>query len=284
MTKDTSIREAYQYCRLIARNHYENFPVASFLIPARLRNHIYAVYAFARHADDLSDEHQDEAGLEEWEQLLHRSMAEKPDHPIFVALSDTIHKFDLPVVLFEKLISAFRQDLHKRRYKNFEELLAYCDNSANPVGHIILYLNGYRDKELLDFSDNICTALQLTNFWQDVTIDYQKNRIYMPQDNLRRHHVTEAQIRDRVFNDEFKNLIKSLVDRTKELFMKGAPLFGRVSGRLKWELKFTTMGGIAILNKIAAIEYNVLKIRPVLNKLDWTKISLNLAFNRNGAL
>lgn len=284
MTRDNSIKEAYQHCRTIAQNHYENFPVASLLIPAWLRDHIYAVYAFARHADDLSDEKHDEAALEEWNNLLHRSLEGRAEHPIFVALSDTIAKFDLPVVLFEKLISAFRQDMHKSRYQNFDELLAYCDNSANPVGHIVLYLNGYRDKELLHFSDNICTALQLTNFWQDVTIDFQKNRIYIPQDYLLQHEVTEVQIRDRVFNDEFKNLMKSLVIRTQDLFRKGAPLFGKVSGRLKWELKFTVMGGMAILNEIDSIDFNVLKARPVLNKLDWTKISLNLTFNRNGIL
>jgi squalene synthase HpnC len=284
LIKDNSIREAYQYCRSIAQNHYENFPVASLLIPARLRDHIYAIYAFARHADDLSDEKHDEAALEEWKQLLRLSLVGKADHPIFVALSHTINEFNLPVIFFEKLISAFRQDLHKSRYETFDELLAYCDNSANPVGHIVLYLNGYRDKELLHFSDNICTALQLTDFWQDITIDFQKNRIYIPQKTLHQHRVSEDQIRDRVFNDKFKNLMESLVEQTKDFFRKGVPLLKSVSGRLKWELKFTIMGGMAILRKIENIEYNVLKIRPELNKLDWAKIGLNLAFNRNGMI
>ena len=284
LTENNPINEAYQHCRFIAQNHYENFPVASFLIPARLRDHVYAVYAFARHADDLSDEKQDDTALSEWRELLHRSLEGKAEHPVIMALADTINKFDLPVDLFDKLISAFRQDLHKTRFQNFDELLAYCENSANPVGHIILYLNGSPEKELLHFSDNICTALQLTNFWQDITVDYQKNRIYIPQDDLLQYRVTEEQIRDKIFNNDFKNLMKSLVDRTTNLFKSGLPLFERLRGRLKWELKFTVRGGMAILDKIADIEYNVLKTRPVLNKLDWTKIGLNLALNRNGML
>jgi squalene synthase HpnC len=284
LTKDDSIRKAYQHCRAIARNHYENFPVASFLIPARLRDHVYAVYAFARHADDLSDEKHDEDALNEWAQLLHQSLKRKVDHPILLALADTIHRFELPVDFFDRLILAFKQDLRKTRFQSFDELFAYCENSANPIGRIILYLNGYREKELLKFSDNICTSLQLTNFWQDVTIDYQKDRIYIPQDEMVEHQVTEAQIRDKIFNDDFKKLMKSLVDQTMNLFKGGLPLFERLHGRLKWELKFTIRGGVAILDKIAGMEYNVLKTRPVLNRLDWTKIGLNLAFNRNGML
>lgn len=284
LTKDDSIKKAYQHCRSIARDHYENFPVASFLIPARLRNHVYAVYAFARHADDLSDEKHDAAALDEWGQLLHHSLKGKAEHPILLALADTIHRFELPVDLFDRLIFAFMQDLRKTRFQDFDELYAYCKNSANPIGQIILYLNGYRDKELLKFSDNICTSLQLTNFWQDITIDYQKDRIYIPQDEMVGHHVTEIQIRDRIFNHNFRDLMKSLVDQTMNLFRGGLPLFGRIHGRLKWELKFTIKGGMAILDKIADMEYNVLKARPVLNKLDWTKIGLNLALNRNGML
>ncbi len=284
MNNTRTIAEAYNHCRLITKSHYENFPVASFLIPIKLRKHIYAIYAFARHADDLSDEKQDRDGLLQWRALLHQSVEDKAAHPIFIALSDTIKKFDLPVALFDKLIFAFQQDLDKNRFENFDELFAYCENSANPVGRIILLLNGYKSDDLFQHSDYICTALQLTNFWQDVSIDVRKNRIYIPGDYMARHQVTETQIEKAIFNDDFKRLMISLIDKTKDLFRNGLPLLEKVSGRLKWELRFTIEGGLALLNKIADTNYNVLQIRPKLNKLDWTKITLNLLTQRNGAL
>jgi len=278
------ILEAYNYCQKITKDHYENFPVASVMIPTTLRKHVYAIYAFARHADDLSDEKHDMDGLIRWRQMLHESLAEEAKHPIFVALSDTINKFNLPVELFDKLITAFQQDLEKNRFQNFDELFDYCDNSANPVGRIILRLNGYSDDVLFQYSDYICTALQLTNFWQDVKIDIKKNRIYIPEKLRVEYNVNESQIEKGDFSDNFRNLMVELVSKTSALFDKGIPLLQMVSGRLKWELKFTINGGLAILSKIRHIDYNVLRIQPLLNKLDWTKITLNLVINRNGNL
>lgn len=284
MQNSSSLKEAYDYCRKITKNHYENFPVASILIPGHLRNHIYAIYAFARHADDLSDEKHDMDGLIRWRQMLHQSLTGGAMHPIFLALRDTIDKFNLPVELFDKLITAFQQDLEKNRFQDFDELYDYCGNSANPIGRIILRLNGYSDDALFQYSDYICTALQLTNFWQDVNIDTQKDRIYIPENLLLKYYVTESQIEEAEFNINFRNLMVELVNKTHDLFDKGAPLLGMIKGRLKWELKFTINGGLAILNKIRQYDYNVLAIRPALNKLDWTKIALNLLINRNGNL
>lgn len=276
MTNTNSISEAYDHCRVIAQNHYENFPVASFLIPAKLRKHVYAVYAFARHADDLSDEKHDREGLVQWKIRLHESVNGSAQHPIFIALSDTIHQFDLPLELFDRLLAAFEQDLDKNRFKDFDELFAYCENSANPVGRIVLLLNGYRKEELFGYSDHICTALQLTNFWQDVRIDIQKNRIYLPQDYMEKHHVTEEQIRNGIFDDRFRRLMISLVEEARQLFGKGMPIVENVAGRLRWELKFTIMGGLTILDRIAKINYNVLQNRPALNKLHWAGIAFNI--------
>lgn len=284
MKNDHKLIQAYQYCESITKNHYENFPVASFLIPSNLRKHVYAIYAFARHADDLSDEKQDKAGLLQWKELLHHSLDGATEHPVFIALSDTIREFNLPVELFDNLILAFLQDLEKNRYKSFDELFDYCKKSANPVGRIILYLNGNQDEELFQYSDYICTALQLTNFWQDVTVDIQKNRIYLPSDYLIRYHVTEDQIKKGTFDSNFRNLMVEMVDKTGDLFTNGISLLDKVTGRLKWELKFTVSGGMTILNKIKDINFNVLNYRPRLNKLDWAKIGLNLLLTKNGRL
>jgi squalene synthase HpnC len=284
MNNTDEINQAYEYCQSITKNHYENFPVASILIPAELRKHVYAIYAFARHADDLSDEKYDKAGLLRWKEQLHQSLAGEVENQIFIALSDTIKKFNLPVELFDNLILAFLQDLEKSRYESFEELFGYCEKSANPVGRIILYLNDYRDKELFQYSDYICTALQLTNFWQDVKIDIQKNRIYIPGNYLSQYQVTEAQIEKGIFDNNFKNLMIQMVNKTSDLFKNGEILLKKVTGRLRWELSFTVSGGLTILNKIKNIDYNVLNYRPKLNKLDWTKIGLNLLLAKNSRL
>ena len=284
MNNTDKINQAYKYCKSITKNHYENFPVASILIPVMLRKHVYAIYAFARHADDLSDEKHDKAGLLQWREILHQSLDQEAEHPIFIAVSDTIKKFNLPVELFDNLILAFLQDLEKNRYENFDELLKYCEKSANPVGRIILYLNRYRDEELFQYSDYICTALQLTNFWQDVTVDVHKNRIYIPANYLSQYQVTEMQIEQGVFDSNFKNLMIQMVNKTNDLFKNGEMLFKKIKGRLNWELKFTVSGGITILNKIKDIDYNVLNYCPRVNKLDWIKIGLNLLLKRDSRL
>jgi phytoene synthase len=269
-----TLEQAYRYCQEITLNHYENFPVASVLLPQNIRKHIYPVYAFARHADDLADETADRTALLEWKRLLHQSSHRKISHPIFLALSHTIRKFSLPISLFDDLISAFLQDLEKNRYANMEELLAYCRNSANPVGRIILHLHGFNDQKLFEYSDCICTALQLTNFWQDVQIDLQKNRIYIPQDFLHKYDVKEPSLFNKQYHNKVKAMLKSLIQVTRSFFARGIPLLNHIRGRLFWELKFTVLGGLEILNRIEKINYNVLQNRPALRKSDWAKIAV----------
>lgn len=271
-----TLEQAYQYCKEVTLSHYENFPVASVLLPRKVRRHIYPIYAFARYADDLADEAADKTALLAWKSLLHQSPQERIAHPVFLALSDTVQKFNLPIALFDNLISAFLQDLEKNRYQSLAEVLEYCRNSANPVGRIILLLHGYRDERLFQYSDHICTALQLANFWQDVSIDLQKDRIYIPQDILQQYGLNEYALFKKPYDDKIKGALKSLTQVTRELFLQGIPLLTHLRGRLKWELKFTILGGLAILKKIEEIDYNVLQTRPVLRKGDWLKIAANV--------
>ncbi len=278
--KNDALAQAYAYCREITEQHYENFPVASVLLPGQIRKHIYPIYAFARHADDLADEAQDRAALLAWRQQLHRTARGTADHPIFLALHDTRQRFDLPLALFDDLLRAFLQDLEKNRYRDFDELLAYCRCSANPVGRIILRLHGYRRPELFEWSDKICTALQLTNFWQDVRIDIGKDRIYIPIRQLSEFGISEDDIRAARFSTKFGIMMKSLVERTAALFAAGAPLLPAVKKRLRWELNLTMMGGMAILNQIRRQNYNVLAKRPELRKTNWIMILLKSVLTR----
>lgn len=278
--KNDALAAAYAYCRKITVQHYENFPVASVLMPGHLRKHIYPIYAFARHADDLADEAQDRAALLAWREQLHRAARGAADHPIFLALHDTRQRFELPLSLFDDLLRAFLQDLDQNRYRNFEELLGYCRYSANPVGRIILRLHGYRHPELFQFSDKICTALQLTNFWQDVRIDIEKDRIYIPLSQLSGFGISEDDIRAARFSAKFGNMMKSLVERTAAMFAEGAPLLPAVKKRLRWELKLTMMGGMAILDQIRRQNYNVLAKRPELRKINWIMILLKSVSTR----
>src|SRR5437867_1737436 len=223
------IDRAYEYCERLARSHYENFPVGSALIPKRLRRHFYSIYAFARIADDFADEgyaeHYTERerleSLEQWRRMLQEALAGRASHPVFVALSETAGQFDLPSTLFEDLLSAFAQDVTVRRYQSFEELLGYCRRSANPIGRLILLLFGYRDQQRLEWSDQICTALQLANHWQDVSIDLDKNRIYIPEEDLSRFDLSVDDLMRRKTNDSFKRLMKFETRRAREMFYSG---------------------------------------------------------------
>ncbi len=273
-TDSNKIKTAYQYCIEIANRHYENFPVASKLIPARLRPHIAAVYAFARTADDFADEEQNEQKLLDWQEQLNRCTQQRPDHPVFVALAHTIRIFDLPMQWLNDLITAFRWDLHHNRFGTFAELREYCRFSANPVGRIVLWIFGYRDPSLMEYADSITSALQLTNFWQDISVDVKKDRVYIPLDLLNRHRVEIQHILNRQNSPGFETLISELTERTKSLFLKGKPLFYSIQGRLRWELYFTVRGGMEILNKVAALKGEILQSRPVLTKSDWIKILL----------
>ncbi len=276
--KTSGLNKAYQYCRDITVQHYENFPVASFLLPASVRKHIYPIYAFARHADDLADEKQDKAALLDWRKKLHNSVNGHASHPVFIALSNTIQRFELPVALFDDLIKAFLQDLEKTQYRDLPELRQYCNYSANPVGRLILLLHGYRDDKLFQYSDDICTALQLTNFWQDVMIDIGKDRVYIPESCLARYGFSRDTIRNKRFDEEFGAMMSELVDETERLFERGRSLLSHINKRLKWELKLTIMGGESILNKIKANDYDVLHFRPKLSKGNWARLAFRSIF------
>lgn len=266
-----SVEEAYAYCRRMAESHYENFPVGSMLVPKPLRKHVYSIYAFARTADDFADEGYDAnelseadrlAALEDWQQKLERCFAGDAGHPVFIALAATVKELNLPIQLFSDLLSAFKQDVVKRRYANFDEVLDYCTRSANPVGRLILLLFGYHDERLHQLSDYICTALQLANFWQDVSVDIAKDRIYLPQDDMAKFGVTTEDLCEARFSSQFAELLKFQVERTWDLFHRGRELPELVSGRLKYELRLTWFGGTNILSQIESLGYDTLNRRP----------------------
>jgi hydroxysqualene synthase len=278
-------RSAYDYCERLARSHYENFPVGSVLVPKRLRKHFYSIYAFARTADDFADEGYAENYpeqerlelLEEWHAMLRASDAGRATHPIFVALAETRSQFDLPITLFEDLLSAFKQDVTKRRYQSIDELLDYCRRSANPIGRLILLLFGHRDEQLHKWSDDICTALQLTNHWQDVQIDLAKDRVYLPAEDLARFQVSCDDLHKASADERFKQLMKYEVARARELFARGKPLCLVAKGRLGLELRAVWLGGFSILDRLEASAYDVFTSRPVITSTDKFRILLGAA-------
>jgi squalene synthase HpnC len=271
-----SIADSFAYCERLARAHYENFPVGSLLVPKSLRPHVYSIYAFARRADDFADEGHGTAltaserlaALEAWEQQLEACYRGEATHPVFIALEETVREHRLPVQPFRDLLSAFKQDVVKRRYANFAEVLDYCARSANPVGRLILLLFGYRDEHLHQLSDYICTALQLANFWQDVAVDLEKDRIYLPQDEMARFGCGAEQLRARRGDDRYRALLEFQVLRTREWFERGRPLPSLVRGRLAFELRLIWEGGMRILRRIEEINYDTLGRRPTLTGWD----------------
>ncbi len=274
------LQAAYQYCLQFTRRHYENFPVASYMIPTHYRKHIAAIYTFARQADDFSDELKDRNELLKWQKYLYDCLEEKSDNPTFYALANTIKKFNLPVQWFDDLITAFLWDLDKNRFNSYAELRTYSRYSANPVGRIILWIFNFRSEQLFQYSDYITTALQLTNFWQDISIDLEKDRIYIPLNVLERFQLNEQDIIKRQNSQHFTNLIIELVQYTKLLYNRGLPLLKYINGRLQWELKLTVMGGLTILAKVERSKNCILISRPSLSKYDWIKITGNLIFNQ----
>ena len=269
-----NVQSAYDQCIQITRNHYENFPVASFLIPAHLRKHIAAIYAFARTADDFADEMQDRNKLEDWRAQLLSCTQNEPENPIFFALANTIREFELPVQWLDDLLTAFKLDLDKNRFKSIEELESYCVFSANPVGRLVLWLFEYRSEEMMLYADQITTGLQLTNFWQDISIDLKKDKIYIPTEMLIRYHQTETAILKKQSSPEFVDMMQELIQLTKQYFEQGSPLLKMVRGRLKWELKLTIAGGQEILRKTEQRKADLLYWRPVLSKRNWIKLAL----------
>jgi len=279
--------EAFDYCDRLAAAHYENFPVGSRLIPRKLRPHVHSIYAFARIADDFADEprYLDKmrfALLENWEGQLLQSVWRKPQHPVFIALKETMERFDLPVTLFQDLLAAFKMDVTVKRYPRFDDLLAYCRYSANPVGRLVLLLFGYRDPDFHLLSDFVCTALQLTNFWQDVAVDYQKDRIYLPLDDMARFGYTEQDLKDHRHNEAFRNLMRHEVARTRELFERGRFVCDRVGRDLRFELHLVWNGGMAALNRIEKVDYNVFTHRSSLGFTDKISMVAKAAIARFG--
>lgn len=256
-------------------DHYENFPVASLLLPRRLREPVAAIYWFARTADDIADEGDADPaarlrGLEDYRaQLRAIEEAEPPRTALFARLERAIRTHDLPLTPFYDLLDAFSQDVVKKRYADFPELLDYCRRSADPVGRLMLHLYGAVSDENLRRSDAICSALQLINFWQDVAIDYRKDRIYLPLDDMRRFGVTEAHIRDAVTDDAWRILMRFQIERAGAMLESGAPLARALSGRIGLELRMIVQGGRRMVEKLAACEGCVFDRRPVLTAPDW---------------
>lgn len=265
-----SLAEAREYCRRLARSHYENFSVASWFLPKRLRQHFFNVYSYCRISDDLGDEVGDGATslqlLGEWETELNACYDGYPRHPVFVALAETVRKFEIPKHEFADLLTAFRQDQRVTRYETFNDLLAYCRYSANPVGHLVLYLCGYQDRERQMLSDYTCTALQLANFWQDVSVDFAKGRIYVPVEDLRRFGVSEEMLGTTENSTAFREMLKFEVTRAREWFAQGLPLIGKVNRELATDIELFSRGGQEILNAIERQHYAVLGSRPSISK------------------
>jgi squalene synthase HpnC len=270
--KSWTLDESLAYTRWLATHHYENFHVVSFLLPKRLHQDFYNVYAFCRWADDLADEIGDTKEslrlLAWWRTELQAMYAGQPSHPVFVALKGTASRHYLLEETFDDLIKAFEQDQVVTRYRNFEELFQYCRYSANPVGRLVLGLCGYRDAARQQLSDATCTALQLANFWQDVIVDLEKDRVYLPLDVLSKHGYPIEALFERRFDDRFREAMKESIGVARELFLEGLPLAGQVDRRLSIDLELFSRGGLKILDKIVQQDYNVLRARPSISKVE----------------
>ena len=267
---EVSLVDARAYCRRLAQTHYENFTVASWLLPAQLRPHFHAIYAYCRWSDDLADE---TVGGEEslrlldwWEAQLEDCFRGVATHPVFVALGPTIREFDIPIDPFRNLLTAFRQDQYCKRYETFNDLLGYCRNSANPVGRLVLYLGRCHDEGRGRLADSICTGLQLANFWQDVARDYDRGRIYLPQESCRRFGYDEVMFARHEFNPQFRKLLESEVDRAETYLRAGRELVAQVPRRLRIDVQLFIEGGLTITGAIRRIHFNVWGRRPVVSK------------------
>ena len=276
--------EAERYTRWLATHHYENFNVVSWLLPRRLHQHFYNLYAYCRWADDLGDEIPDTALalklIDEWEEELRDCYAGKPSHPVFVALHETITALDIPIEPFSDLLIAFRRDQTVKRHPTWESVFDYCRYSANPVGRLVLYLCGYRDAERQRLSDATCTALQLANFWQDVARDLEKGRIYIPLEALAAHGLTEGDIVEHRFDARYVALMKELVARTRQLFDEGIPLAQSVDPELRVDIEMFSRGGLAVLDAIEATGYDTLHRRPSISKSKQLRLLARALFLR----
>ncbi len=261
--------EALAYCRRLARSHYENFSVVSWLLPRDLLPHFYAIYAYCRWADDLADETSGAAEslplLDWWQQQLDRCYAGRPQHPVFVALLPTIETFGIPRDPFNDLLVAFRQDQRVQRYATPDDVLQYCRHSANPVGRLILYVGRCHDESRAALSDSICTGLQLANFCQDVARDWDAGRVYLPQSTLNAAGYTEAMFRDRQCNDAFRAAMRTEVDRAEQFLRDGAALIGQMPKALRRQVALFVGGGLEILRSVRRQDYDVWRRRPTVS-------------------
>jgi squalene synthase HpnC len=273
-----TLDEARAYCRQLAESHYENFHVATWFLPKALRPHFQSIYAYCRISDDLGDEVGDPAValalLDLWGQELDACYEGHARHPVFVALAETIRACNIPKEPFADLLVAFRQDQTVTRYATMDEVLGYCRYSANPVGRLVLYACGEVSDENFQLSDATCSALQLANFWQDVRVDFAKDRVYLPQDDMRRFGVSDATIAVGVATHEFRALLRHEVDYARSLFARGLPLIGRVNRDLALDLDLFSRGGLEILRAIERCDYDVLSARPTISRR--TKLALAL--------
>jgi len=267
------LKKAYNEAIKFAKSHYENFPVVSFFLPNRLKKHIAVIYQFARQADDIADEGNYPIDfrlmlLENYKNKLINTLEENYEDDFWMALGNTIKSMRLTPEYFFNLLSAFEQDVTVTRYKTFDDLLNYCERSANPVGRLILELFEIRDEKVMEYSDAVCTALQLTNFYQDISIDYSKNRIYLPLNEMKKFGVSENIFELKKNNANFKQLLKYHIEKTKELFNKGKNILNYLPGILRLQIKLTILGGERILEKIEELDYDTLNYRPILSKKD----------------
>ena len=270
-----SLESAFEFCANLAKSHYENFSIASWLMPAEMRKHMYAIYAYSRIADDFADEDHDLGKLDEWERELDLAYAGTPHHPVFVALTDTIRRFDIPRQPFADLLVAFRSDVDFKGFDTIDDLLGYSRYSANPVGRLVLYLFGYRDTERQHLSDLICSGLQLANFWQDVAIDLDKGRIYLPRRDMAQFGVSADDLNRRTANESFIALLKHEVGVARAMLMEGGNLHHLVDRRLRRDILMFAGGGLAILRAIEAVGFDVFRRRPKLSKADYLKVGWN---------
>jgi squalene synthase HpnC len=271
-----SLSEAEAYCRTLATTHYENFPVVSWLLPRHLHQPFYNVYAYCRWADDLGDEVQDAARATDllawWRDELRSCYRGLATHPVFIALAPTIKEFGIPQQPFEDLLSAFEQDQRVKEYETFTELCDYCRRSADPVGRIILYLcHAYSDRNAA-WSDSICTGLQLANFWQDVARDFEIGRVYLPRESRRRFGYSDADLANRVTNEQFVELMTFEVDRARQLLIAGLPLVKAMPWPLRVDIDLFARGGLCLLDRIEQIDYRVWQARPVLTRMDFARL------------
>ncbi len=266
--QEFSLDSAYELCREIGTEHYENFTVVSRMTPADKRKYIYALYAYSRYTDDLGDELEDGnlEALDLWQEELEAAFRGKePENPILLALRDTATRHSLSEKPFKKLIEANRMDQRQKSYRTYEDLLEYCDHSANPVGRIFLAIFGYGDEKRRELSDKTCTGLQLTNFWQDVDRDEKMGRVYIPEEDMERFNYSRDLLEDRIYNEDFVELMKFEVERARNLLQEGLELVPLLDNRLKMDVRLFNQGGLRILDKIEEEDYNVLHKRPTLS-------------------